>query len=114
MDINKIKEKCEEYINKYTSYPEDPLYGAIMDVCEEYDDYKDINNNHEIKEVLSEETGDRRRWSYGMQSVWKIDDNYLSFWWDAPATEGQEGQPTNMQVGIVERKTEMVEKVYYE
>ena len=114
MDINKLKEKCEEYINDYTSYPEDPLYDAIIDLSDSCEDYRDVNDSHNIQEVLSEETGDRRRWSYEMQSVWEIDGEYLSFWWSAPATEGQEGQPTDMVVGVVERKVETIERVYYE
>lgn len=110
MDINKLVDDCRDLISDYTSWPDDIVYEAL-----EMQGYKDKEEREKlgVKEVVKRETGERSRWSYVMQSVWKIGDDYISFWWDAPATEGQEGQPTNMECSKVEKKVEVIEKVTY-
>lgn len=112
-DIKRLKEICEDKIGEYCSYPEEPFYQAVGEYFG-YEDYGEANKNHDIREVLFEDTGDKHRWSYGMQAVYEIDGEYLSFYWQNPATEGQEGQPTDMTVEVVQRKTETIERVYYE
>lgn len=110
MDIDKLIDDCGELIGDYTSLPDDIVYEAL-----EMQGYKSREERDKlgVKEVLNKETGERSRWSYVMQSVWKIGDKYISFWWDRPATEGQEGQPTRMECSEVEKKVEIVEKVTY-
>jgi len=110
MNINKLVDDCRGLIGNYTSWPDDIVYEALeMQGYENKEEREKIG----VKEVLKEETGDRRRWSYTMQSVWQIGNKYISFWWEAPATEGQEGQPTDMECSEVEKKVEVIEKVTY-
>jgi len=115
MDLETLKAEVETKIGMYCGYPEEPLFQAIRGLAEEGSkDAQELLDEGLVREVLSEETGYRGRWSYGMQVVYEVDGEYLSFHWQAPATEGQGGQDTDMTVEIVERKTETIEKVYYE
>lgn len=109
MNMDNLVEKCNDLIGEYTSFPDDVLYEALSELGYDSDKRKSL----EIREVLNEETGERRRWSYEMQSVWKVGDSYISFWWNQPASEMQEGQPTDMACGEVEKEVKMVEKIIY-
>jgi len=54
-----------------------------------------------LEHVHSEE-GEKHRWYYIVTEVYKIDDYYIACKFNAPATEMQEGQPTNMKFYYVE------------
>lgn len=62
---------------------------------------KDYTRGMTPQHIHTEEKN-RSRWLYEVLEIFKIDDYYIATKYDAPATEMQEGQPTNMEFFFVE------------
>lgn len=64
-----------------------------------YDILEELQVSYKI--VLEGEILSKNRWSNTTQEVLQIGNRYLEIVWDAPATESQEGQDTNMKINEV-------------
>lgn len=86
MNFEKLLQIIKEKINIESTPWE------VYDILEELQvSYKSVS-----EEILS-----INRWSITTQKVLQIEDRYLEMVWDAPATESQEGQDTNMEINEV-------------
>lgn len=85
--------KLNDTTTEYSTFAEEIMWKVI--------DSEVYTKGLEPQHIYSEE-GARSRWSCEVLEVFKIDDYYVAAKYDSPATEMQEGQPTNMEFFFVE------------
>ncbi len=86
-------DSLNEATSEYSMFVEEVMWKVL--------DSKEYARGTEPEHIYSEE-GSKSRWSFEVVEVFKVDDYYLAAKYDSPATEMQEGQPTNMEFFFVE------------
>lgn len=90
----------------------------IEEIKENINDYSDedlIEDTFEKIEVVRSTIIDRNRWSLVKENIYRYKNWYIRARWNAPATEMQEGQDTNLEIEEVKPvKKEIIDYISIE
>lgn len=85
-DIDKIIDEANNRVDDYTYHPESVIYNIVEDITGE--------NICKQIETITYQAG---RWSIPVDIIFQVGDYYICGAYSKPATEMQEGQPTDIK-----------------